>query len=293
MPRFTPSVRSLAVLCVAVIGLALSPAPAAQAPNQAVVREKIIRYIRQRFNIPDSVKITSTDLRQSAYADFYETTLTLDDGKDKRTQPLFVSKDERYVIQGDIFTLGGDPRQDILRLISLEDPPDQGPANAPVTLVEYSDLQCPMCARLHEMLETDVIPKYGDKLRVVFKEFPLTNIHDWALSGAIASACVYQIDPYKFATFRSLVFKNQEAFDANKARDLLLHYGAEAGVDNLKLASCLDSRASLPKVEANMREGEALGIASTPTSFINGRVFVGVTPEDLYKLIDEALKESK
>jgi protein-disulfide isomerase len=274
--------------------LAAVPAIIAQAPTPPPTREKIIRFVRDRFSIPDSVKITMTDPRESAYPDFLETTLTLDDGKDKRSQPFFVSKNLRYLVEGSIFNLGGDPREEIVRLISLQDQAAQGPANAPVTLVEYSDLECPVCAHLQEELETDVVPKYGNKLRVVFKEFPLVIIHDWALTGAIAAQCTYQIDPTKYVAFRSAVFKNQESLTAEHARDMLLHFGAEAGVDNMKLAACIDSRDSLSRVEANMREGEALGVGETPTSFINGRTLVGGPPSaDIYKLIDEAMRDTK
>jgi protein-disulfide isomerase len=235
-----------------------------------------------------------TEPRESIYPDFLETTITVDDGKDQRSQPFFISKNMRYLVDGSIFNLGGDPREEIIRLISLEDQPTQGPANAPVTLVEYSDLQCPVCARLQEELETDIVPKYGNKLRVVFKEFPLVTIHDWALTGAIAAQCAYQIDPSKYVAFRSAVFKNQESLSAEHARDMLLHFGAEAGIDNLKLAACIDSRDSLSRVEANMHEGEALGITQTPTTFINGRVLVGGPPStDIYKLIDEAMRDPK
>jgi protein-disulfide isomerase len=286
--------RGFALLCLLATVLAAVPALIAQAPNQPLTREKIIRYVRDRFNIPDSVKITMTDLRESAYPDFLETTVTVDDGKEKHSQPFFVSRNMRYLVNGSIFNLGGDSRQDLIRLISIQDQPTQGPASAPVTLVEYSDLQCPVCARLQEALETDIVPKYGAKLRVVFKEFPLINIHDWALTGAIAAQCAYQIDPSKYVAFRSAVFKNQESLSADHARDMLLHFGAEAGVDNMKLAACIDSRDSLARVEANMREGEALGIGQTPTSFINGRALVGAPPSaDIYKLIDEAMRDPK
>jgi len=283
--------RCFALVGLLATGLAAVPALLAQVPNQPVAREKIIRYVRERFSIPDSVKITTTDLRESAFPDFLETTLTLDDGKDKRSQPLFVSKNMRYLVEGGIFNLGGDPRQDIIRLISLQDQATQGPASAPVTLVEYSDLECPVCAHLHEVLETDIVPKYGNKLRVVFKEFPLTTIHDWALTGPIAAQCLYQIDPSKYVAFRSTVYKNQERISGERARDMLLHFGAEVGVDNLKLAACIDARGSLSRVEANMHEGEALGVGQTPTSFINGRTFIGAPPStDIYKLIDEATR---
>ena len=289
----------LPLRCFTLLGLlatvlAAMPALIAQAPTPPATRDKIIRYVRERFNFPDSVKITMTDLRESVYPDFLETTITVDDGKDKRSQPFFVSKNTRYLVDGSIFNLGGDSREEILRLISLEDQPTQGPANAPVTLVEYSDLQCPVCARLQEELETDIAPKYGNKLRVVFKEFPLVTIHDWTLTGAIASQCTYQIDPSKYVAFRSAVYKGQESISADHARDMLLHYGAEAGVDNMKLAACIDSQGSLTRVEANMREGEALGVNQTPTNYINGRVLVGAPPSaDIDKLIDEAMHDPK
>ena len=155
-----------------------------------------------------------TDLRDTAYPDFYETTVTLDDGKDKRSQPLFVSKNMRYMVEGSIFNLGGDPREEIVRLISLKDQPSVGPASAPVTLVEYSDLECPVCARMQEELEKEIIPKYGDKLRVVFKEYPLVAIHDWAMTAAIAAQCVYELEPSKYFDFRSTVYKNQATVNA-------------------------------------------------------------------------------
>jgi protein-disulfide isomerase len=197
-------------------------------------------------------------------------------------------------VDGNIFNLGSDPRNEIIRLISLEDQPMQGPAGAPVTIVEYSDLECPVCAKMHEMLETDIIPKYGDKVRVVFKEFPLTQIHDWALTAAVATQCAYQIDPSKFAALRTVIYKNQSTLAAAHIRDLLLHLGAEAELDNVKLAACIDSQSSLPRVEANLHEGQALGVSSTPTTFVNGRILVGMpTPAVFYKLIEEAMHDGK
>jgi protein-disulfide isomerase len=274
--------------------LAVARVVIAQAPEQRLAREKIISYVRTHFDIPESVKITMTDLRESAFPDYLETTITLDDGKEKRSQPMFVSKNMRYLVGGTIFNLGGDPRDLITRLISLQDQSIQGSASAAVTLVEYSDLECPVCARFHEELETEILPEYGDKLRIVFKEFPLVNIHEWALTGAIAAQCTYQIDPSKYVTFRSLIYKNQETIDASRVRDTLLHFGAEAGVDNMKLATCIDSKASLSRVEANMREGEALGVNQTPTSYVNGRTVMGAPPSaDLAKIIDQAMRDNK
>jgi protein-disulfide isomerase len=82
--------------------------------------------------------------------------------------------------------------------------------------------------------------------------------------------------------------------NGDHARDLLLHIAAEAGVDNMKLAACIDAKDSLPRVEANMREADALGVAQTPTSFINGKTLVGAPPAaDIEKIIDGILREGK
>ena len=183
------------------------------------------------------------------------------------------------MVEGSIFNLGGDPREDIMRLISLKDQPTQGPANAPVTLVEYSDLECPVCAHMQEELEKEIVPKYGDKLRVVFKEFPLVTIHDWALTGAIAAQCIYQIDPSKYVDFRSAVYKNQATITGDHARDMLLHIAAEAGVDNMKLG-CLHRLPRIPwrASRRTCTKADALGIGQTPTSYINGRTINGAPP---------------
>lgn len=286
-------IRYLSAVALLAASLAGAPAAVAQVSTSLAAREKIINYVHERFSIPATVKITMTDLRETAYPDFYVTTITLDDGKETRKQSMFVSKNMRYLVEGSLFNLGGDPRADIVRLISLMDQPTQGPATAPVTLVEYSDLECPVCARMQEELEHEIVPKYGDKLRVVFKEFPLVTIHEWALTAAIAAQCTYQLEPSKYADFRTEVYKNQAGVNAEHARDLLLHIAAEAGVGSTKLAGCVDSKSSLPRVEANIQEADALGVVQTPTIFVNGRTIVGApAPAALEKVIDEALQES-
>ena len=151
-----------------------------------------------------------------------------------------------------------------------------------------------MCARLHEFLEKELLPKYGDEVRVIFKEFPLVTIHDWSLTAAIANECVYQIKPEAFAPYRSLIFQNQLGTNAANVRDNLLGYADRVDVDRVKLAACLDSKASLPLVEGGANEGKRLEVQSTPTSFINGRALVGFPSADAYyKEVDEALKEVK
>jgi len=338
----------------------------APATSELALRQKIAQFVRARFGLLDTVKLTVEPLQDFGHGGFYKSTLSSDDGKQKKTHNLVLSRDERYLILGEVFSLGGDPKNEIahrvrenfkippatiisvgdfrksnvpnllattitvqngnqkqqqdffvtsdktvlllgtvfnlasdprleaLRVITTENQPSVGPANAPVTIVEFADLQCASCSHMHEFLEKQLVPKYGNKVRVVFKEFPLASMHDWALTGAIASQCVYQINPSAFITFRSMIFKNQTSLNAANARNLLIDYGEQAGIDRLRLAACIDSKATLPRVQESFREGDIVGVKSTPTIFINGKMMVGLPgPEVVYKAVDEALRAAR
>jgi protein-disulfide isomerase len=265
--------------------------PPAPQSSEAETRDKIVRYLRERFPMSPSAKVTVSPLRPSAYPGFYQTTVTVEDGKEKGSQEFYVSKDYHYLIQGNIYTLGADPRREAERLISTEGRPTVGPANAPVTIVEYADLQCPTCAKMHEFLENQLLPKYGDKVRVVFKEYPLVQIHDWALTASLACECVYAIKPDASVAYRTKVFEKQTTITAVSAQAQLLRLAEQAGVDLAEVRSCIDSKQTMSQIESDFKEAQTLGVSSTPTFFINGKMLVGgPAPEEFYKVIDEALK---
>jgi protein-disulfide isomerase len=253
-----------------------------------------VQHIREQFKIPEATSVTAGPFRRSAFPNLLATTVTFENGKQKQTQDFYITKDNRTLVLGSLFNLGLDLRREALRTIVTTNQPTQGPAHAPVTIVEYADLECPMCGRLHEFLEKELLPKYGDKVRVIFKEFPLVQIHDWALTAAIANECVYEIKPEAYAPYRSLIFQNQSGTNAANVRDALLGYADQVGVGRVRLAGCLDSKASLPRVDAGSREAKRLEIQSTPTCFINGRMLVGYPSADAYyKAVDAALEEAK
>ena len=257
-------------------------------------KEELIQHIREEFKVPSETTLTAGSFHNSGIPNFLATTVTADNPKGKQTEDFYITSDNRVLVLGRIFNLGVDLRQKALRTMVTTNQPTQGAANALVTIVEYADLECPMCGKLHEFLEKDLLPKYGDKVRVIFKEFPLVQIHDWSLTAAIANECVYKIKPEAFAAYRSLVFQNQSTTNVANVRDNLLGYADQLGVDRAKLAGCLDSKASLPRVEEGAREAKELDLGSTPTSFINGRMLVGfTTPEAYYGAVDAALKDAK
>lgn len=261
-------------------------------PVSSDPKAELIASLRQQFNLPPSTNVTATEFRPSSHANLLSSTVTVSEAnKPAETQELFMTSDRRVLVVGGIFSLVEDRRQIALRGITTADQPRLGPATAPVTIVEYSDLQCPTCARMHDFLENDILKKYPGRVQVIFKEFPLAHIHDWTLTGSIANQCVYQINPNAYVPFRSLIYKNQLGTTAGNVRDLMLTYGEQLGIDRLRLAGCIDSKASLPRVEANFLEGKTIGVQSTPTSFINGKMVVGMPNiDEFYKDVDAALK---
>jgi len=253
-------------------------------------KAEIAQHVREQFELPQATSLTVGPFHNSEFPNFLTTSVVLENGNQKRTEDFYITKESRILVIGSVFKLGQDP----LQTIATANQPTQGPAHAPVTIVEYADLECPMCGRLHEFLEKELLPKYGDKVRVIFKELPLAQIHAWSLTAAIANQCVYEIKPEAYTPYRSLIFQNQSGTNAANVRDALLGYADQVGVSRVRLAGCLDSKASLPRVDAGTREARQLGVMSTPTCFINGRMLVGYpSAEVYYEAVDAALKKAK
>ncbi|MEJ2010382.1 MAG: thioredoxin domain-containing protein, partial [Acidobacteriota bacterium] len=236
--------------------------PSANAP---ATDQKIVNYVRTKFHVPDAVKLTVGPFQDSEYSAFYQTTIYGQEGEKKSSTLAFLTKDGRYMVIGSVFNLSVDPKKEVEQTINLNDQPTVGPANAPVTIVEFADLECPMCAETQKFIEDKLIPKYGNKIRVVFKEFPLVTIHDWALTAAIANECAYKLSPADYARYRTTIFAGQEMINAANVRTLLLDFGQRSGLK---------------------------GIVSTPTLFINGTPVVGLNVKRIYQLVDEGLQKA-
>lgn len=253
---------------------------------------EMAQRIRETFKIPATTKISVSGFKPSASLDFKQGTMSVDDGKAKQDRTLLLARDGKHLVMSDLYNLSVDPKAQALRTISLKDAPSVGPASAPVTIVEYADLQCPTCARMHEFLETKVLPKYGNKLRIVFKEYPLP-MHDWSYTAAIADQCAYELNPSAYMPIRTAIFRNQQLINIANLRETLLAYGEQAGLDRAQFAGCIDAKSSVPRIQRDQAEAKRIEVVSTPTLFINGRMMVGLPSEDAYyQAIDEALRGS-
>lgn len=247
--------------------------------------------MREAFKLGTEWSISVGHFRTSPVRGFYQTTVKAENKGQQRTGEFYVTEDKKFVVLGPVYVVRSDSENE--RLINTRNQPSSGPSDAPVTIVEYADLECPSCARLQPFLENQVLPRYGNKVRIIYKDYPLP-MHPWGRTAAVASQCAYEIDPSAVVRFRSSIFASQDQINVTNVRDTLLRLGEQAGIDRLKLAACMDSNASLPRVEADVREGDLLQVTSTPTSFINGRIVVGLqSPDEFYKLIDQALARDK
>jgi protein-disulfide isomerase len=255
---------------------------------------EMAQRVQEAFKIPANRKISVGNFRHSPSPEFEQGTLTVTAADTpKQEAAVLLARDGKHLIVSEIYNLAVDPRQQALRTISVRDEPSQGPSTAPVTIVEYADLECPTCARVHDFLENQLVPRYGNKVRVVFKEFPLP-MHDWSKTAAIACQCAYEINPPSYVPLRSLIFRNQQLINITNLRETLLAYGEQAGVDRVKLAGCIDAQASLGRVQRDLEEGKRLNVDRTPTLFINGKMMIGLPSEDAYyQTVDEILRGGK
>jgi protein-disulfide isomerase len=162
--------------------------------------------------------------------------------------------------------------------------PAKGPEDAPVTLVEFSDFQCPFCLRVAPTLDR-IVADYGDEVRLVYRQLPLTSIHPHAQKAAEASLCA--ADQGKFWEMHDAMFGAQNQLDVASLKQTAAGLGMDAGAFD----QCLDSGAKAGEVAADVQVAQQLGLSGTPAIFINGRYLNGAQPYDVISsVIDDELR---
>jgi len=160
--------------------------------------------------------------------------------------------------------------------------PEKGGKNASVTIVEFSDYECPFCKRAETVVD-QVMSTYGDKIKVVFRDFPLP-FHANARPAAEAANCAAAQG--KFWEYHAKLFANQAALTPDK----LNAYAGEIGLDGAKFSECLAQKPHAAAIDKDIEDGQKVGVSGTPAFFINGRMLSGAQPFEKFKeLIDEEL----
>jgi protein-disulfide isomerase len=172
--------------------------------------------------------------------------------------------------------------------VDVGDAPVTGGDNAKVTIVEFSDFQCPFCGRAAKTVN-EVRKKYGNKIKLAFKHFPLP-MHKDAEPASEASMCVYEQGKDKFWKFHDIAFAAQDKLDPES----LAKHAKAAGADEKKFKECFEAHKYADYVKKDQAYGEKLGVRSTPTFFINGQLLSGALPIDAFsEVIDEELSSAK
>jgi protein-disulfide isomerase len=178
------------------------------------------------------------------------------------------------------------PRQ----TVSVGVGPSWGPTDAKVTIVEFSDFQCPFCERFYTQTYALIRSTYGDRVRFVYRHYPLTSIHPDALPSALAAECAKEQG--KFWEYHDYLFSHQN----NLSRDALISYATTVGVPDVKqFTTCFDEQKYLSTIQTDIKDanGYCFGTCGTPTFFINGNIFVGAQPYELFvQAIDSELAQA-
>ncbi len=249
------------------------------ADPQAQVRRYLEGYLRYFYAWGDDVQVKVGALHESTLPGVYTSLVEATQGEQKFQQVFLVGGQGRYVIRGEILDTTEDPFGAARQAINLINQPSKGPADAPVTIVEYGDFQCPTCAQIHPTLKKLMAERKD--VRLVFKDLPLVNKHDWAYAAAVAGQCALQQSPEAFWALHDYFFENQAPLNAQNLDAQLEAFAPRARLDAAAFRTCRQEKATAHRVDASLREAAALGLANTPTLLVNGRPLVGNQPREI------------
>jgi protein-disulfide isomerase len=293
-------------LALAAVGChAQTPAPTAAANSAQTpgalspeLARRVEVLIRSKSDVPAEYDIQIGPRTKSDLPGFDEISVSFTtNGKTSKPVPFFLSTDGKTLAQFSKYDISKDPKQ----LVSVVGRPSRGgPADAPVLIVGFDDLECPFCAKMHAELFPALIERYKNQIHIVYRDFPLDQ-HPWAMRAAIDANCVGADSPvgywnlvdYIHAHAGELGGEEKSLAKANETLDTLTR--DEGKRQNLKadsLNACIVKQDDTA-IKASMKVGEALGVEATPALFINGEKIEGAQPlANVYRMIDNALTAS-
>jgi protein-disulfide isomerase len=242
-------------------------------PNEAAILKSSEAFVRMLFAWGPEFQVKLGPLSQSATPDFYRVPLQVTYKGQSEAGEVFVSKDGKTLFRGDMFEVGKDPFAVTRAKLRLEGDPTKGSADARVTIVEFSDYQCPHCRQLYTIMQA-IEQKYP-QVRIVYKDFPLAGIHPWAMTAAIGARCAFAQSAQGFWMVHDSIFENQDVISSENAYGKMIDFAALAGLDKDAFKMCMASPDTKPGIEADIDEGKVVQISSTPTVFVNGRPVIG------------------
>jgi protein-disulfide isomerase len=310
--------RSFALLLAGTLAAAgcraQTPAPVAAAgtPLPPAVARRVEVLLRTKAQLPPASTVQVGPATPSEIPGYKTISVSvLNEGKSSHPINFLISDDGKSLGQFNKYDISADPRT----AIAFEGRPSRGgPATAPVIIVGFDDLECPFCARLHSSIFPAITERYGDKVHIVYKDFPLTDIHPWAMHAAVDVNCVAEQSVTGYWKLVDTIHAHSADIGANLAAaaqagdkpadksdktlpraieqldTLTKTEGQAENVDMPKLEACI-AKQDTKAVEAEKQIAVGLNLESAPTLFINGDKIEGSVPiEFIFNVIDDALR---
>jgi protein-disulfide isomerase len=262
--------------------------------------QRIERQLRATYNVPAAVKVIITAPHPSEFANYDAVTVTFDGEGKKQDYEFLVSKDQKTLIRMTRIDMSKDPYESIIKKIDVKGRPVRGNPNAKVVMVNYDDFECPFCSRVHQTLFPQLLKEYGDRVAFIYKDFPLSEIHPWAIHAAVDANCIAAQNAVAYWDFADYIHSNQGTVNKEGSKEsqfaaldrITLSEGDKFKLDSAKLQSCVKEQKS-DMVTASVKEGDSLGVTGTPTMFVNGQMMDGArSVAEIRELFDSALQRA-
>ena len=292
--------RAFLVLLVICLGCsAQSPPNSSSALPPSDIVRVVERQVRSHYSLPPAVKVIVGPLRSSEFANYDALTVTFASPSKKQDFEFLLSHDHKTLVRITKFDLTGDPYAEIMKKIDVSGRPTRGNKDAKVTVVNYDDFECAFCSRMHATLFPGLFKEYGDRVLFIYKDYPLEEIHPWAVHAAVNANCLGAQSADAYWDYADTLHGNQDAIKAkghdgwNAELDRLAGaQGQRHNLDVAKLQVCVKAQDE-KAVRASIREGDIVGVEATPTMFVNGQKLDGAVPPDEVRLaLDQALKDA-
>ena len=253
--------------------------------------------VRSQFNLPPSVTVVLGARKPSQIAGFDALPVTLSHGANSQQMDFLISTDGKTLARLEKFDLVNDP----VFSIDVAGRPIRGNPEAKVTVINFDDLECPYCAHMHQDLFPATLERYKDKVRFIYKDYPLPpEMHPWAMHAAIDADCLgaqnrdvyWNYVHYLHGHEQEINGENRNLPQSFAALDRIARQEATLGkLDAAKLDACM-AKQDKSAVQASMKEAEALGVEGVPAIFVNGEFIKGgaVPKEQVWMVIDRALR---
>jgi protein-disulfide isomerase len=258
------------------------------AADSAPADAKLKAALQKRLLIPDPNDMTIGPVKSGPLSGMSQRTITISNGHGQNVElKYFTTGDSGKGLitqQYADFNIADPWSRADMKLVHLDDRATLGPAAAPVTIVEFADFECPYCARAFNEIETVATTTYKNKVRVIWKNYPLP-VHAWAQQAAIAAECARQQNPTAFWTFAQGFYRDQNEITPQNLREHIDQYVNVASLDSKALNACILGSSAERRVDEDKKDGDAIHVNSTPTFLVNGVMVVGLPTSNVFDFV--------